>query len=66
MERARSERFPSQDSQRSGASAWDGMSKEDEDVEKEDVEMDDDETSSTTSDDDGKLWRPRRTLRKSV
>lgn len=66
LERARSERFPSQDSQRSGASAWDGMSKEDEDVEKEDVEMDDDETSSTTSDDDGKLWRPRRTLRKSV
>lgn len=62
LERARSE---SQGGSTSGVSAWEG-GKEDEEVDKEDVEMDDDEAASTVSDDDGKVWRPRRTLRKSV
>lgn len=62
LERARSE---SQGMPTSGVSAWEG-GKEDEDAEKEDVEMEDDEASSNASDDDGKVWRPRRTLRKSV
>ncbi|KAI5124053.1 hypothetical protein M0805_003882 [Coniferiporia weirii] len=63
LERARTERFSSQGMPASGVSAWDGSEKEEEDVEREDVEMDEDDASSTTSDDDGKIWRPRRTLR---
>lgn len=65
LERARSERFAPQDSHLSGASAWD-LGKDDEDDEKEDVEMDDEDAASASSEDEGKIWRPRRTLRKSV
>ena len=38
---------------------------EDED-DKDDVEIDEEDAASTSSEDDGKLWRTRRTLRKSV
>lgn len=62
LERARSE---TQSVTPSSVSAWEN-GKEDDDTEKEDVEMEDDEASSMASDDDGKVWRPRRTLRKSV
>ena len=64
LERARSERFAHQDSQ--GISAWDITGKDEEEIEKDGVDLDDEEVASTTSEDDGKLWKPRRTLRKSV
>ncbi|KAL5529432.1 hypothetical protein ACEPAG_5417 [Sanghuangporus baumii] len=62
LERARSERFAP------GASAWDLTGwdlagKDDDEDEKEDVEMDDEDATSASSEDEGKIWRPRRTLR---
>ena len=64
LERARSERFQSSNSQ--GISAWDITGKDEEEVEKDGVDLDDDDSTSAPNEDDGKTWRPRRTLRKSV
>ena len=66
LEQARAKAFTSQDSQ--GMSAWDITGKEDEEIEKDGVDLDDDDeaASSASAEDDGKLWKPRRTLRKSV
>lgn len=66
LERARSDRFSSHDGQGSGVSAWDPVGKDDDEDDKEDAEMDEEDAASTSSEDDGKLWRTRRTLRKSV
>lgn len=67
FERARTEKFSQQGQPASGISAWDSSVKDDEDDGKdEDPEIDDDDTASTSGEDDGKIWRPRRTLRKCV
>lgn len=49
----------------SGVSAWEAPGKdEEEEGKEEEVDMEDDETASTSSEEDGKIWRARRTLRK--
>ena len=42
------------------------MSIEGEDGKEDEPGIDDDDATSTSSEDDGKMWRARRTLRKSV
>ena len=64
LARARADKQSQQQS--SGASAWDiGIKDEDDDVKEEEAVMDEEEPTST-SEEDGKLWRTRRTLRKSA
>lgn len=67
LESTRSEKAGQHQPIPSGVSAWDTNSKEDEEDGKEDEPgIDDDDATSTSSEDDGKMWRARRTLRKSV
>lgn len=67
LERARSEKSGHQQQIPLGVSAWDASAKEDdEDGKEEEPEIDDDDATSTNSEDDGKIWRARRTLRKLV
>ncbi len=68
LERVRLEKASQQGGVMSGASAWDTAPKEEDEEAKEeeqDVE-EEEETASTASEEDGNLWRPRRTLRKYV
>lgn len=63
-QRARSEKLGQQGPM--GLASWDtGVKDDDDEVKDDESELDDDEACST-SEDDGKLWRPRRTLRKLV
>jgi striatin 1/3/4 len=49
-----------------GASAWDGHRDEEEDVKEEDVEVEDDEANVVGEGEGTKVWKAKRTLRKSV
>lgn len=62
----RAEKFGTQ-AQLSGSSAWEGGIRDNDDyVKEEETELSDEETTSSVSEADSKIWRPRRTLRKSV
>lgn len=49
-----------------GASSWDGHRDDDEDVKEEDGEVEDDEASVVGEGEGTKVWKAKRTLRKSV
>jgi striatin 1/3/4 len=67
LARARAENSQQQQQQQSsGASAWDIGLKEEEDEGKEDESVLEDEEASPSGEKDGKIWKTRRTLRKSA